>query len=61
MTIAFNAYLDCKWQGRHERIVKVVAFGFIIVAYVVVRAKIEGLKVSEELTEAVGCFNEEGA
>jgi hypothetical protein len=56
VTITFNTYLDSKWQGRHERIVKVVACGYVVVAYVVVRAKVEGLKVGEELTQAVGCF-----
>ena len=55
-TIAFNAYLDSKWQGRHERVVKVITCGFVVIAYVVVRAKVEGLKVGEELAEAVGCF-----
>jgi hypothetical protein len=55
-TIAFNAYLDSKWPGRHERVVKVITCGFVVIAYVVVRAQVGGLKVGEELAEAVGCF-----
>jgi hypothetical protein len=55
-TIAFNAYLDCKWSGRHERVVKVITCGFVVVAYAVVRAQVGGLKVGGELAEAVGCF-----
>ncbi len=63
ITLGFNAYLDFRWKGRHERVVKVLSVGFIVFSIVALRWRYMGelSDILEELSEQMKCFTSEGA